>query len=210
MCTRISKILVTGGAGFIGSAFVRQAAKKGLRVLVVDKLTYAGDLARLKEAQGRYKFYKTDICNKLQIERIFKKEKPQSVVHFAAESISEDIYIPIQSTPKIGTRMVSFRELWRQQSEKNKIQKKGKTEIIFLRGRQTKTLSFLNGGQWMPIKAISRHWFEGKIVKLTQKWGIIKATPNHSIYASNLEVTTPLKNPELLVIRKITEQKKKI
>jgi dTDP-glucose 4,6-dehydratase len=86
MRKRISKILVTGGAGFIGSAFVRRAAGKGPKVLVLDKLTYAGDLARLKEVQRGYKFYKTDICNKLQIERIFKKEKPEIVVHFAAES----------------------------------------------------------------------------------------------------------------------------
>ena len=81
-----AKIIVTGGAGFIGSAFVRQAVKKGLKVLVVDKLTYAGDLARLSEAQRRYKFYKTDICDKPRIENIFKKEKPEMVIHFAAES----------------------------------------------------------------------------------------------------------------------------
>ena len=79
-------ILVTGGAGFIGSEFVRQTVKQRCEVAVVDKLTYAGDLARLKEVEGRYKFYKTDICDKNQIELIFKKEKPGFVVHFAAET----------------------------------------------------------------------------------------------------------------------------
>jgi len=53
---------------------------------VVDKLTYAGDLERLKEAKGKFKFYKADICDKKQIEGIFAKEKPDIVVHFAAES----------------------------------------------------------------------------------------------------------------------------
>jgi dTDP-glucose 4,6-dehydratase len=80
------KILVTGGAGFIGSEFVRQAIKKGHKIVVVDKLTYAGDLARLKEVKDRYKFYKIDICDKKSIDSIFAKEKPEAVVSFAAET----------------------------------------------------------------------------------------------------------------------------
>ena len=80
------KIIVTGGAGFIGSEFVRQAVKKGYGIIVVDKLTYAGDLKRLEEVKGEYKFYKADICDKKRIESIFKTEKPESIVHFAAET----------------------------------------------------------------------------------------------------------------------------
>jgi len=86
MRKRIHKILVTGGAGFIGSEFVRQTVRLGYGIVLVDKLTYAGDLARLEEVRGRFKFYKVDICNKKRISEIFKKEKPQLVVHFAAES----------------------------------------------------------------------------------------------------------------------------
>ncbi|MCX5704369.1 MAG: dTDP-glucose 4,6-dehydratase [Candidatus Omnitrophica bacterium] len=86
MRKKLFKILVTGGAGFIGSEFVRQTVKKGYGIIVVDKLTYAGDLARLKEAEGKYKFYKADICNQKQIGSIFKKEKPDIIVHFAAET----------------------------------------------------------------------------------------------------------------------------
>lgn len=84
MRKNLSKILATGGAGFIGSEFVRKAIKKGYETVVVDKLTYAGDLERLDEVKGRYKFYKVDICNKNLMESIFKKEKPEIVVHFAA------------------------------------------------------------------------------------------------------------------------------
>lgn len=80
------KILVTGGAGFIGSEFVRQAVKSGIYTVVVDKLTYAGDLLRLKEVEEKIRFYKADISNKEFIEYIFKAEKPDTVVHWAAES----------------------------------------------------------------------------------------------------------------------------
>ena len=80
------KLLVTGGAGFIGSEFVRQAVDKGYEIAVVDKLTYAGDLERLKEVEDRITFYKADITNREFIEHIFKVEKPDVVVHWAAES----------------------------------------------------------------------------------------------------------------------------
>ncbi|GAB6077183.1 dTDP-glucose 4,6-dehydratase [Desulfurobacterium crinifex] len=80
------KLLVTGGAGFIGSEFVRQAVEKGLETIVVDKLTYAGDLERLKEVKDEISFYKADITNREFMEHIFKTEKPDVVVHWAAES----------------------------------------------------------------------------------------------------------------------------
>ncbi len=80
------KLLVTGGAGFIGSEFVRQAVKNDIDTVVVDKLTYAGDLERLKEVEDKITFYKADITNKEFLEFIFQREKPDVVVHWAAES----------------------------------------------------------------------------------------------------------------------------
>lgn len=82
----MKKLLVTGGAGFIGSEFVRQGIKRGYDIVVVDKLTYAGDLERLKEVEDDIVFYKSDITNREFIEYIFKTEKPRDVIHFAAES----------------------------------------------------------------------------------------------------------------------------
>lgn len=79
-------LLVTGGAGFIGSAFVRLAAKKGYNIVVIDKLTYSGDLKRLEEAKGKYRFYKADICDSRKINIIVQSSKPDIIVNFAAET----------------------------------------------------------------------------------------------------------------------------
>lgn len=81
-------ILVTGGYGFIGSAFVLQEIKAGNRVINLDKMTYAADPANLKEVERHknYKFYKGDICDASLVGKIFKDEKFDWVVNFAAES----------------------------------------------------------------------------------------------------------------------------
>ena len=84
------KILVTGGAGFIGSAFARLTLGGSLasQVTVLDKLTYAGNLDNLApvSADPRYKFVHGDICDKALVEELFAGMKPDAVVHFAAES----------------------------------------------------------------------------------------------------------------------------
>jgi len=53
----MKKILVTGGAGFIGSEFVRQGVRRGYKIVVIDKLTYAGDLTRIKEVEKEINFF---------------------------------------------------------------------------------------------------------------------------------------------------------
>lgn len=83
------KILVTGGAGFIGSAVVRHIIKNTHdEVVNVDKLTYAGNLESLTEVSGsgRYSFEHADICDKVAMDRIFAEHKPDAVMHLAAES----------------------------------------------------------------------------------------------------------------------------
>ena len=84
------RILVTGGAGFIGSNFVRYAlgAHGDWGVVNVDKLTYAGNLANLADVAGdpRYRFHRADICDAAEVARIFAEEKPDAVVNFAAET----------------------------------------------------------------------------------------------------------------------------
>lgn len=83
-------IIVTGGAGFIGSNFIFLELKKHPedRIICVDALTYAGNVKTLSSVmeKSNFKFYKADICDKETIDRIFETEKPDIVVNFAAES----------------------------------------------------------------------------------------------------------------------------
>jgi dTDP-glucose 4,6-dehydratase len=82
------KLLVTGGAGFIGSAVVRRAVKDGLSVVNLDKLTYAGSLTNVAEVANNplYAFEQADICDRARIDAILTKHQPDAIMHLAAES----------------------------------------------------------------------------------------------------------------------------
>jgi dTDP-glucose 4,6-dehydratase len=83
------KILITGGAGFIGSAVIRHiVANTKDSVVNLDKLTYAGNLESLADASAsaRYRFEHVDICDRSEVERVFAKHRPDAVMHLAAES----------------------------------------------------------------------------------------------------------------------------
>ena len=99
------KLLVTGGAGFIGSNFIRHvlAARKDYELINYDKLTYAGNLANLEEVAGdpKYTFVKGDICDAVSVEKAMRG--CDAVVHFAAEShVDRSIYEP---APVIDTNV---------------------------------------------------------------------------------------------------------
>ncbi len=83
-------IVVTGGAGFIGSNFVYYMLKKypAYKIVCLDALTYAGNLSTLKKAleNSQFRFVKADITDKEAVEKLFEEEKPEIVVNFAAES----------------------------------------------------------------------------------------------------------------------------
>ncbi len=83
------KIIVTGGAGFIGSAVIRHLIKNtDHQVVNLDKLTYAGNLASLKEIEtsDRYRFVQADICDRNAVEQVFADHRPDAIMHLAAES----------------------------------------------------------------------------------------------------------------------------
>ncbi|MBS1859996.1 MAG: dTDP-glucose 4,6-dehydratase [Acidobacteria bacterium] len=83
------KLLITGGAGFIGSAFVRMVVgQTDYHAVNLDKLTYAGNLENLSAVEGseRYRFVHGDICDAALVDSLLAEERPDAIVHFAAES----------------------------------------------------------------------------------------------------------------------------
>ena len=124
------KILITGGAGFIGSAVVRHIINNTQNSVVnVDKLTYAGNLESLIEVSKseRYFFEQVDICDRAALDRIFSHYKPDVVMHLAAEShVDRSIDGPAAfiETNIVGTYILleATRKYWSQLNEKQKQQ----------------------------------------------------------------------------------------
>jgi dTDP-glucose 4,6-dehydratase len=127
-------ILVTGGAGFIGSNFVLQwCAQVGEEVLNLDALTYAGNLANLKSLEGneQHRFVHGNICDSALLDRLFAQYRPRAVVHFAAEShVDRSISGPeaFVETNVVGT----FRLLEAARGYWNELEDEAKSAFRFL------------------------------------------------------------------------------
>jgi dTDP-glucose 4,6-dehydratase len=114
------KILVTGGAGFIGSAVIRHIIENTNDCVVnIDKLTYAGNLESLAsiESDENYRFEKVDICNREELDRVFNEHQPDIIMHLAAEShVDRSIDGPLEfiQTNIIGTYnlLEASRQYW--------------------------------------------------------------------------------------------------
>lgn len=115
-------LLVTGGAGFIGSCFVAQAVERAQRVIVLDKLTYAGHRANLswidaKEWKGSYELVEGDITDGALVAQLLRTHQPDALVHFAAEShVDNSIASPSEfiQTNVVGsyTLLEAARQFW--------------------------------------------------------------------------------------------------
>jgi len=122
-------IIVTGGAGFIGSAVIRYIINNTRDIVVnLDKLTYAGNLESLLSVSGnnRYIFEHVDICDRIDVEQVFESHKPDAVMHLAAEShVDRSIDGPAQfiQTNIVGTYnlLQVARDYWNQLEEKAKM-----------------------------------------------------------------------------------------
>ncbi|WP_335909216.1 MULTISPECIES: dTDP-glucose 4,6-dehydratase [Shewanella] len=122
------KILVTGGAGFIGSAVVRHIINHTQdSVINVDKLTYAGNIESLGsvEKDKRYAFEQVDICDRAELDRVFDEHKPDAVMHLAAEShVDRSITAPADfiQTNIVGTYTLleATRAYWHELSDDKK------------------------------------------------------------------------------------------
>lgn len=105
----MKKLLVTGGAGFIGSEFVRQGVKRGYSIVIADKITYAGDIARINPIEKELTFYRGDIADREFMKGVFEEAKPDVVIHWAAEShVDRSIIeaLPFLRTNIMGTQVL--------------------------------------------------------------------------------------------------------
>jgi dTDP-glucose 4,6-dehydratase len=125
----MKKVLITGGAGFIGSNFVNllMEDRPEYHITVLDKLTYAGNLKNLAKWKdnSRFTFIKADLFDKIKIEEIFQKESFDFVVHFAAEShVDRSITGPevFLQTNIFGTfyLLESIKKYWSQDSKEKR------------------------------------------------------------------------------------------
>jgi len=164
------KIIVTGGAGFIGSHVIRLLVNKypNYDVINLDSLTYAGNLLNLKDIENKanYRFIKGDITNEKFIENLFINEKPDSVIHLAAEShVDRSITDPLAfaKTNILGTMVLlnAFKNLWKD-NWKDKLFYHVSTDEVYgslgEKGLFTETTSYDPNSPYSASKASSDHF----------------------------------------------------
>ena len=170
------KILITGGAGFIGSAVVRLAILQGHEVVNLDALTYAACLENLSEVKSnpRYHFEKEDICNLHGLKKVIVKHKPDRIMHLAAEShVDRSIDEPgaFIETNINGTYnlLQAARSYWEQQGRPDNFRFHHiSTDEVFgslgLDGVFTEDTAYAPNNPYSASKAASDHlvraWFE--------------------------------------------------
>src|SRR5262245_52207021 len=199
-------LLVAGGAGFIGSNFVDYMLERypDYRIVVYDKLTYAGRLENLErfKANPRFAFVQGDIAHATMVRDTIQQHAIDTLVNFAAESVVANTFIPIHYGQ--GIKLATAEELFTVYAEKRGVTFDANGVEIVEPKLPFFALSFRNGmGQWRRITHITRHRYAGKVVTLRQKWGSVTVTPNHSVYNADSQLVAAETNPELLAIRKI-------
>lgn len=163
-------IIVTGGAGFIGSHVVREFVNNypGYQIINLDALTYAGNLENLKDLEDapNYTFVKADITDAQQISDIFKKYQPDGVIHLAAEShVDRSITDPsaFVMTNVIGTvnLLNAAREIWKDNYEGKRFHHVSTDEVYGTLGDEglfSETTSYDPHSPYSASKASSDHF----------------------------------------------------
>lgn len=164
------KILITGGAGFIGSHVVRLFVNSypDYQIINLDKLTYAGNLMNLKDIEDKpnYKFIKGDITDAKFIDSLFEQEQPDSVIHLAAEShVDRSISNPLEfvMTNVIGTvnLLNAAKQSWKDNYEQHRFYHVSTDEVYGALGKEgmfTETTSYDPHSPYSASKASSDHF----------------------------------------------------
>jgi dTDP-glucose 4,6-dehydratase len=166
----MKKILITGGAGFIGSHVVRRFVNNypHYQIVNLDKLTYAGNLANLKDIEDKpnYSFVKADITDALEINELFRKENFDAVIHLAAEShVDRSIADPTAfvMTNVIGTvnLLNAAREFWKGDYDQKRFYHVSTDEVYGALGETgmfTETTAYDPHSPYSASKASSDHF----------------------------------------------------
>ena len=164
------KLLITGGAGFIGSHVVRFFVNKypNYTIYNLDKLTYAGNLANLKDIENKsnYNFLHGDISDEIYINKIFNEHQFESVIHLAAEShVDRSIVDPLAfaKTNILGTMVLlnAFKTLWKNNWEGKRFYHVSTDEVYGSLGKEglfTETTAYDPNSPYSASKASSDHF----------------------------------------------------
>lgn len=164
------KIIITGGAGFIGSHVVRRMVTgyPDYEIINLDKLTYAGNLANLKDIEDRpnYRFVKGDIVDRELMMTLFAQEQPSAVIHLAAEShVDRSINNPLEfvMTNIVGTvnLLNAAREIWKDDYASNRFYHVSTDEVygsLGEKGMFTETTAYDPHSPYSASKASSDHF----------------------------------------------------
>jgi len=166
----MQKIVITGGAGFIGSHVVRRFVKnyQDYTIVNLDKLTYAGNLANLKDIEHlpNYRFVKGDITDTAFINQLFETEQPDAVIHLAAEShVDRSITNPLEfvMTNVVGTVTLlnAARNYWKGNYDKTRFYHVSTDEVYGSLGEDgmfTETTNYDPHSPYSASKASSDHF----------------------------------------------------
>jgi len=163
-------IIITGGAGFIGSHVVRRFVHQypNYQIINLDKLTYAGNLANLKDIEDKpnYRFIKADITNAQHILDIFTQEKPDGIIHLAAEShVDRSISSPLEFvlTNVVGTvnLLNAARSTWKDDYDNHRFYHVSTDEVYGALGKEgmfTEQTAYDPHSPYSASKASSDHF----------------------------------------------------